>query len=332
MVLKLKDISVGYSGRKNKIILDKINIDATGREIVALVGLNGSGKSTLLKTISKKTYLLAVQIFFYKKNYMDFNSLDYAKKISFVSTKFIKIKNLTVYDLVSLGRFPHTGKRGRLTKNDNLKIQNALRLTETLKFADKFTNQISDGEYQKVMIARAIAQDTNIILLDEPTAFLDIENKIKLTSIFKNITENENKTIIYSTHDLNNALKISDKIWLIKNKNILQASPEDLILAGELSTLFSDKNIFFDNNSYNFASNIGNTKPIILQNSTNDKNLESITKKALERNNFFVSGKSDLKVNITKENAKVLWNVKYLSENKKLKSIYDLSNFIKTTV
>jgi iron complex transport system ATP-binding protein len=327
IVIKTNNLSVGYQIKNGfSEILNSINLTCYQSELIALIGENGSGKSTLLKTFARLSSFRSGNILFRNNNELIdiqyLNKKDFAKKLSFVSTEIIKVENLTVYDVVALGRFPYTNWFGALSESDSRIINHSIDLVGLGNFKNKNINEISDGERQKVMIARTLAQDTEIIILDEPTAFLDLPNRYELISLLSNLSREKKKTIIFSTHDLNLAIKEVDKIWLISNGNIYENAPEDLIISGKIDSVFKNDKIKLDRNSGEF----------ILEKKYNDKiqlTGEGIyynwTVKALNRIGYEVSGNEEInKTIIIKVNDQVSWSFKYNQDIKSFYSIYDL--------
>ena len=167
--------------------------------------------------------------------------------ISVVLTEKCEVRNMTVMELVGLGRTPYTGFWGTLDEDDKRIVERSISLVKIEKLADRMVHTLSDGERQKVMIAKALAQETPIIFLDEPTAFLDFPSKVEMMQLLHRLSRQTNKTIFLSTHDLELALQIADKIWLMDKMNgVIIGTPEDLSLNGSLSTFFAHKGIIFD--------------------------------------------------------------------------------------
>jgi len=246
--IELKNVSVGYeqAGGKPFVILKDINYDAAPGEMVALIGSNGIGKSTLLRTMVGFQNYFAGEM---KVNGMTLSEIgikELARIMSFVSTENIQVANMTVFDLVAFGRFPYTNWMGKLTETDRQKVDDALEKVGLQKFKNRQITQVSDGERQRAMIARAVAQDTPVIILDEPTAFLDVSNKYEIFHLLQLLTKEQGKTIVLSTHDLNIALREVDKLWIITDDGFFQGAPEDAVLGGWLNRLFQNENIGFD--------------------------------------------------------------------------------------
>lgn len=197
-MIRFIDVEIGYS--KSLIKVNDLNLE-TGK-VYALIGSNGSGKTTLLNTIIGKTKLLNGTILIDEKNIKEFKNIDLAKKIAFVEAKTEGVDYLKVIEYISLGRTPYTDVLGRLKADDHVHIDNSISTMGLDNFKEKFINELSDGEKQLTAIARAIAQDTSIIILDEPTAFLDYGNRKKMIQILSEISKKLNKCILFSTHDI----------------------------------------------------------------------------------------------------------------------------------
>jgi iron complex transport system ATP-binding protein len=246
--IRLEQLSVGYEqpGAPPIEILKNINLSAAQGEMVALIGCNGIGKSTLLRTIAGFQPWFAGNISITNRELKTLNPGEIACIMSFVSTENIHIPNLSVFDLVAYGRFPYTNWIGMLTNDDKAIVNEAIEKVGLAGLADKPVLQISDGERQRAMIARALAQDTPLIILDEPTAYLDVSNKYEIFHLLQMLADEKKKTIVLSTHDLNIALREVDKLWIITEYSNYQGAPEDAVLNGWLSKLFRNENIGFD--------------------------------------------------------------------------------------
>jgi iron complex transport system ATP-binding protein len=241
--IKLSGLKIGYRATKDKSkqVGPLVNFEASKGELVALIGPNGIGKSTLLRTIIRLQPALSGKILINNKSHDDINSEEFSTLLSFVSTEPVRISNMTVSKLIALGRFPYTNWLGKINDSDKEFINEALELVNLIELKDAPVNEISDGERQRAMIARALAQNTPIILLDEPTAFLDLINKYELIHLLLNLVRTKQKTIIFSTHELNIALSEVDKIWLMNHTEVKQGAPEDLVLDNSFSGLIGKK-------------------------------------------------------------------------------------------
>jgi iron complex transport system ATP-binding protein len=246
--IELKNLSVGYELPRGTPleILKSIYFSASSGEMVALIGSNGIGKSTLLRTLVGFQNYFSGSIQLNGKELKTIGSREIAWVMSFVSTENIRVANMTVFDLVAYGRFPYTNWIGRLTSDDRQKVADAIKKVGLTGFENRQTIQLSDGERQRAMIARALAQDTPVIILDEPTAFLDVSNKYEIFHLLQVLSKEKGKTVILSTHDLNIALREVDKLWIVTEEGNFQGAPEDAVLNGWLNQLFKNENIGFD--------------------------------------------------------------------------------------
>ncbi len=245
MPLKTVNLSVGYGqGKKRKIVLNHINSEVK-KGLTALIGLNGSGKSTLLKTFAGILKPLEGEIFFEGKK-ISFGE-DLSKKIALVTTEKIAGVVFSVREIVETGRYPYLSRLMKMAQNDREIVENALFQVGCQDLAEKKITEISDGQYQKVMIARALAQNTPLCLLDEATAHLDVLNRFEISFLLKKIAHENQKSMLISTHDLETGFEAADEIWLINDDGkIAVGSPEDLVLHGDFMNFFDKKHLIFN--------------------------------------------------------------------------------------
>ena len=215
-------------------------------EMVALLGRNGTGKSTLLRAMAKLGDIAEGEILVDGKSIADIDIRTFARLVAFVNTERIDIDSMRAYDLVAIGRSPYTDWMGRLTKEDRAIIERAMQITGVDKLAERMVETLSDGECQRVMIARALAQDTPVILLDEPTAFLDLPNRYELCTLLSRLAHDEGKLIIFSTHELDIALSLSDSIALVDTPRLVHMPTSEMVSSGNLERLFNSEHISFD--------------------------------------------------------------------------------------
>ena len=247
IILQASQISIGYSHKKEKIVVaSDISISLKKGKLIALIGANGIGKSTLLKTITGIQKPLSGAVFLNEKKITDYKPLDLAQNLSIVLTEKLPPSNLTVFELIALGRQPYTNWMGTLTDIDIVKVNEAMVLTQISHLATKKHYEISDGQLQKVLIARALAQDTPLIILDEPTTHLDLLHKVALFKLLKKLTHETGKCILFSTHDIDMAIQLSDEMIIMTPETVLQDEPCNFISKGSFSTLFKDEHIIFD--------------------------------------------------------------------------------------
>ncbi|MDQ3536886.1 MAG: ABC transporter ATP-binding protein [Bacteroidota bacterium] len=221
--------------------------------MTCLLGPNGVGKSTLIRTLSAVQKPLSGAVHIKEKNILDYKPDELARMISLVLTEKIPGGNLNVFELVSLGRYPYTGWSGNLDKEDKEKVIHSIKVTSIEHLKEKRIQELSDGELQKAMIARAIAQDGQIMFLDEPTAHLDVSNRVEIMTLLRKLAWETNKAILVSTHDLDLAIQTADKFWLCRSQSSFHVgTPEDLILNGKLAQTFEKEGFLFDKYSGNF--------------------------------------------------------------------------------
>jgi len=252
-ILNIKNLSIGYISKKQQLIIARdINVTINHPKLIAILGKNGIGKSTLLRTISKVQPSLNGLIFINDTDLTNYNSVELSKKVSVVLTERIPPSNLTVYELIALGRQVYTNWIGTLTTNDKSIIDKAIHQVNINDLINKKIDELSDGQYQKVMIARALAQNTPIILLDEPTAHLDIVNKAEIFKLLKELVKTQQKTILISSHELQLAIQSADDLWLMSDEKFISGRKENLIKNNELQSLFSSEIISFNKETNQF--------------------------------------------------------------------------------
>lgn len=227
--------------------MEGLTAELSSGELTCLLGANGAGKSTLLKTLAGFQPALGGELTLFGKSLKDYTLKELALQMGIVLTEKGDLRNMTVWELVSLGRSPYTGFWGRLSARDRQQVADALGLIGIAHLSQRLVHTLSDGERQKAMIAKVLVQQTPIIFLDEPTAFLDFPSKVELMLLLRRLSREMKKTIFLSTHDLELALEIADKIWLMSPEGSLQCgSPEDLALEGSLGAFFSHEGLSFD--------------------------------------------------------------------------------------
>ncbi|PJF44632.1 MAG: ABC transporter ATP-binding protein [Phototrophicales bacterium] len=251
-ILTTQNLSIGYK-RPRKIVAEALNLELKSGELVCLLGPNGVGKSTLLRTIAAMQRPLAGYIFLGQHNIHDLSPRQRAQLISIVLTERVDNGLLTGYELVALGRYPYTDFSGRLSVQDKTIITWAIQAVGGTALAARPLNMLSDGERQKMMIARALAQDPSLMLLDEPTAFLDLPRRVELMRLLRHLAEDTQRAILVSTHDLELALQSAHRLWLMNTQGIIQeGAPEDLVLNGALQNTFAQNGLIFDAESGTF--------------------------------------------------------------------------------
>ena len=327
-IIQTHQLSVGYkTGSQTRAILNNLDISVNQGELIAIIGQNGIGKSTLLRTVAHLQEPLGGDVMVYGKPLGSFSRNEFAQKVSFVSTEILKLNHCTVRQMVSFGRSPYTNWFGQLTSNDETLISEAMEMVGIAPLANRYINEISDGERQRVMIARTLAQDTDIIVLDEPTAFLDMPNKYEVIHLLGDLTRRKKKTILFTSHDLNIAMREADRLWLITPNAFVDGAPEDLVLRHAISGLFDETRLKFDTRKGEFSIHrkpIGSCK-------LNGKGIAlTWTKKAMERLGYDTESEHySIEISIEERDGKTTWQL--LQENSALtfQSIYELAESLR---
>ena len=232
MIFELRDLTIGYrEGLREKVIAKGLNAKMQGGMLICLVGRNGIGKSTLLRTLSGFQPALSGDMLLDGKSIVSFNKRQMSETISVVLTERADFQNLTVTDVVGMGRMPYTNFWGTLHKEDKQIVADAIAAVGMTAFAQSQMTRLSDGERQKVMIAKAIAQQTPLILLDEPTAFLDYPSKTGIVELLLDLAHKQDKIIFLSTHDLDVAYRLADSIWMMDEKGLSLSVTSEQLLA-----------------------------------------------------------------------------------------------------
>ena len=252
-IIEANNLSIGYEG---KTLLQNINLKLEKKQLCCILGANGTGKSTLLKTLSGLIPVIDGNIIIGQKALKNISHIDIAKSISIVINNQTINPDITIKELVALGRSPHTSWSGWLKEEDHEIVSEALKSCNLTSLKQKKISQVSDGERQRAMIARCMAQRTDLILLDEPTAFLDYPNKLLLTELLKKIISEDERTVIMSTHDWEMALDVADILWVItEDGHILQGHPDKVIKTEAFKNVFSAHQLSFDHEKKKFILN-----------------------------------------------------------------------------
>ena len=247
----LSNLSIGYQGKNDvKVVASGITAAIRQGELTCLLGANGVGKSTLLRTLSAFQPKLDGSISIDGREISDFSDKELSKKIGVVLTEKPDVRNMTSRELVALGRSPYTGFWGGLRDDDWQVVDDAINIVGIQTLSDRMIHTLSDGERQKVMIAKALAQQTPVIYLDEPTAFLDFPSKVEMMQLLRRLAREEQKTIFLSTHDFELALQVSDTLWMMEKGGRLSiGTPEALAADGALARYVERPGITFDSNT-----------------------------------------------------------------------------------
>ncbi|MEO1049560.1 MAG: ABC transporter ATP-binding protein [Bacteroidota bacterium] len=320
-ILHTRGLTIGYKTKQGVLELEKdLNIKIYNGELVSLIGPNGCGKSTLMRTIAGLQKPLNGDTFISDVDVKKIKPHQYAKLLSLVLTDKISVGGMKVMDIVSIGRYPYTNYFAKLESNDHEIIERSLDNVHLNDYKHRFFNELSDGEKQRVLIAKALAQDTPLIMLDEPTAHLDLPNRVEIMNILKRLAKETNKAIFLSTHELDLALQTADTIWLMnRDDNLRSGTPEDLVLSGMFEQVFKSKAFEFDKLSGAFKVVHAVKGKVAL--SGND--VHSIwARRALEREGYQVVDDPDYPISILHENDH--WKLEIPGETFQCKDISEL--------
>ncbi len=326
-ILNINQLTTGYvQGRNTKTVSQGLNLDVFSGDFIALLGPNGSGKSTLLRTIASLQNHLSGSISINNTQIKNLKPKAKARLLSLVLTDRVETAYLSVKDIVGMGRYPHLGGMGILSQEDKKVVQNAMEQCRITSYQNAVYSELSDGEKQRVMLARALAQDTPLMMLDEPTAHLDLPNRVALMKTLRDLAHHNGKAILLSTHELDLALQWCDGIWLMNTSgDIVQGVPEDLVLNRSFSEVFSSDTFFFDIVSGTFKIKDEKLKTCYIE---GEEIYREWTKRALERVGFQTIDtlqKADIHIQI---NASRKWILNHQEQSYTLTNIAELIDII----
>jgi len=267
-VLQTSALAIGYKngGKTPRVVANHLNLQLNAGEFVCLVGPNGVGKSTLLRTVIGLQPKLAGEIQLSGRKLATYHPRELANQVSVVLTSPISVGAMRVDELVAMGRFPFTGLFDRMTDHDWDVVHETLRVVGVEKLSHRYIHTLSDGERQKVMIARALAQEPRLLVLDEPTAYLDLPGRVVVMDLLHDLASGKDKAVLTSTHELDLALRHADRIWLMNDEGqISQGAPEDLVLNGSFAQIFNRAGVRFDPLSGSFDTQNRGSKPVFLE-------------------------------------------------------------------
>lgn len=308
-VLRLDALTIGYltATREPIRVAEQINLELNAGEFVCLLGPNGAGKSTLLRTLAGMQKPLAGRVLLNGDDVHSLPTRTLAKYLSVVLTEKVDGGLLTAYEVVSLGRFPYTNWSGRLTQTDHQRVAEALDRANANDLSHRTLNELSDGERQRVMMARALAQEPQVMLLDEITAFLDLPRRVEVMQLLQMMAHDTGRAMLVSTHDLDLALRSADLIWLLaKGGELVAGAPEDLVLNGSFERVFGNDGIRFDRQTGAFRLERPHGRAIAL---TGDGDAYAWTRRALERKGFTVGQTGTLAVTIDVQTNQPIWQL-----------------------
>lgn len=247
-ILQTTSLSIGYRQRRrsDRVVAAELELSLRAGQLVCLLGPNGVGKSTLMRTLVGMQPALDGRILIDGQRLESLRPRTLARKLSIVLTEHVNAGLMTGYALVALGRYPYTDWRGSLTEADETIVRHAIEAVGAVPLANRLVSELSDGERQKIMIARALAQEPKIMLLDEPTAYLDLPRRVEMMQILRRLAHDGGRAVLLSTHDLDLALRNADVIWLMVDGRIQTGAPEDLVLSGAFASAFAAEGVKFD--------------------------------------------------------------------------------------
>ncbi len=326
-MLTTENLTIGY---RKRVLCRGLNLRLVAGELVCLIGPNGAGKSTLLRTLAGMLSPLSGAVYLNGHNVHHLPVQELARHLAVVLTGRVEVGNLSAFALVTLGRYPYTDWLGRLTPHDQRVIQWAMNLTDSLSLAHRPIHELSDGERQRVMIARALAQEPQVLLLDEPTAFLDLPRRVEIFLLLRRLTRQTGCAILLTTHDLDLALRIADRLWLLSSQgDFLQGIPEELALQGHLARAFRSEGVEFDHHIGTFRVHQPTRGPIHLSGPADGVTL-AWTWRALERIGYAVyngqpSGEQQVEVLAANR-----WRIRIADQHWEVTSLADLIGLLQT--
>jgi iron complex transport system ATP-binding protein len=320
MILQTHDLTIGY--RPDLVVASNLNISLDGGQLVCLLGPNGTGKSTLLRTIAGMQKPLAGRVMLAGKDITRLNPRQVAARLSVVLTERPDVGLLNGYALVALGRHPYTDWMGRLSRHDRAVIRWAVDAVGATDLADRLVMELSDGQRQKLLIARALAQESEVILLDEPTAFLDLPRRAEIMHLLRHLAMETGRAILLSTHDLDLALRSADRLWLMADGRVRTGTPEDLVISGAFEAAFQGEGVAFDRTTGVFSVEL---EPGYQVDVVGDGVSYTWTCRALKRAGFaLASGDSALRVEVHGSEHDPVWYVYQGTEESVHTSIEDM--------
>ena len=331
LILHTENLAIGYAPprRPRTVVAEGLSVALRAGELVCLIGPNGVGKSTLIRTLAGMQPPLAGRVRLMGDEVHALEARELAKRLSLVLTERVSVGLLSAYALVALGRYPYTGWDGRLSARDEAVVRWAIAAVGAVELAGRNVDELSDGERQKIMIARALAQEPALMLLDEPTAYLDLPRRVEIMRLLRQLARTTGRAFLLSTHDLDLALRSADRIWLMGGGGIQVGAPEDLVLSGAFEAAFGGEGVVFDRGSGSFRINERPAGQVALA----GDGVEALwTRRALEREGFGIAedgGPSLAQVEVVGTNGDVRWRVTRDGATAEHHSVYDLMGSLK---
>lgn len=315
-ILETHNMAVGYGqGKRRKALISNLNLALEQGSMVALLGMNGAGKSTLIRALTCDTQPIEGELLINGNNATTISKKEISRLIALVATERIMGGGFTIWELVALGRHPHTGLLGRLSSHDREVVDKCLDDVGITHLAHQHVASLSDGERQKAMIAKALAQQTPIIVLDEPTAFLDVASRIECMRLLHKLAREQSKAVLLSSHDISQSLLLADELWVItRERNLITGTTEQVVMSGAMNKVFDNASIVFNSNLCDYEAQLPVVGSVKL--SCNDLRLRRCMVNALLRNGVAINEDSHitLRVNdiddITTSTGHIIHNIK----------------------
>ena len=326
-LLAARGLAIGYAPRRRPRVEVAARIDAELRcgELVCLLGPNGAGKSTLMRTLAGLQQPLAGAVHFDGGDLHLLAEDERARLLGLVLTERVAAGNLSAYALVSLGRYPYTGWDGRLSAADEEVVRWALGAVGAEDLAARSVDELSDGERQKVMVARALAQEPAVLLLDEPTAFLDLPRRVEIMQLLRRLAYDTGRAVLLSTHDLDLALRCADRLWLLPAGGPLETgAPEDLVLSGALQGAFAGVEFEPETGSFRLEQDTLGSVGLV------GEGLGAVwTARALARAGFGVDGDQVTRVEVLEQEGRMAWRLDGVEGQRVCGSLYEVVDVLK---
>ncbi len=291
-ILSTDELAIGY---RDRLVADHLSLDLYPGDVVALVGPNGTGKTTLLRTLAGLLPPLAGSVALEGAPLASLSARERAQRLGIVLTERLQTGYLTGFELAAAGRYPHTGWQGKLGHEDVAIVDEALALVGAAAFRDRPVASLSDGERQRVMVARALAQQPRLLLLDEVTSFMDVPRRVAFFALLGELGAQRGYAIVISTHELELALRCANRLWLYDGTKLLDGAPEDLILSGDFARIFAADGVSFDEDAGHFELRRPATRRVALE---GEGVRAAWTRRALDRAGFAVDPAASIRLSV----------------------------------
>jgi iron complex transport system ATP-binding protein len=310
-ILEARHLTVGYFGprKTTHVVASNMELTLHAGELVCLLGPNGAGKSTLLRTLAGMQKPISGDVLLAGTNVHSSSKSEIAQQLSVVLTERVTVGLLTAYDVAALGRSPYTSWSGALSERDHAIVAEAIRAVGAEALARRYVDELSDGERQKIMLARALAQEPKLMILDEITAFLDLPRRVEIMGILRDLAHRHGRAVLLSTHDLELALSTADRVWLLsKGGALADGAPEDLVLRGTFAAAFESEGVRFDEEAGSFTTQGAFHSEISL---AGEGALARWTRRALERRGYRVDERrtAPTSVRVIDVNGSAVWEL-----------------------